>query len=46
VQLSISADLGIVACGVADVTGDGICNVVDVARIINAALGLGCVVGP
>jgi hypothetical protein len=43
VQLIVNMTLGISAC-TASVVGAGVCNVVVVQRIVNAALGSGCVV--
>jgi hypothetical protein len=41
VQMTINQTLG--ACGNADLNGDGPCNVIDIQRVINASLGGACV---
>jgi hypothetical protein len=46
VQLAIVQVLGPVACTTADLQGTGQCSIVDVQRVINAALGGSCVTGP
>jgi len=45
VQIAINQGVGLAACTNANLTGNG-CNVVDVQRVINAALGGACVTGP
>jgi hypothetical protein len=42
VQLAINAALGVISCGSNDVDGNGVCNVVDVSKIISGALGNPC----
>lgn len=46
VQLAVNQALGLLACATADLQQNGTCNVVDVQRIINAALGGNCELGP
>lgn len=46
VQLSINQVLGILPCTTADLQQNGQCGVVDVQRVINAALGSNCILGP
>jgi hypothetical protein len=46
VQLSANKALGMAACGTGDLDGNGVCNVVDLQRIVTAALGGVCRVGP
>lgn len=43
VNISVSQALGQTACTTADLQKNGICNIVDVQRVVNASLGLGCV---
>jgi len=38
--------LGVVPCTNADLQGNGACNAIDVQRVVNAALGQTCMVGP
>jgi hypothetical protein len=38
--------LGVSPCTTADLDGNGTCNVIDVQRVVNASMGLGCKVGP
>lgn len=45
VQLAIDMDLGMLTCTLT-VEGTALCNIAVVQRLINAALGLGCVTGP
>ena len=48
-QLCVNQAIGVAAClpsgqaGTADINQDGQCNVVDVQRVVNAALGGQCV---
>jgi hypothetical protein len=44
-QIAINQALKIVPCTNADLRTDGVCNVLDVHRVIAAALGRACVVG-
>jgi hypothetical protein len=46
VQLAINQALGTSPCGTADLNRDGVCNSTDVQRVVNAALGMACVIGP
>jgi hypothetical protein len=46
VQLAIAQSLGTTACGNAALQQSGVCNVIDVQRVINAANGQACKVGP
>jgi hypothetical protein len=46
VQIEINQALGATACGTGDLDGNGNCNVIDVQRVINAALGSPCRLGP
>jgi hypothetical protein len=46
VNVAISQALGVSVCGSASLSGSGSCSVVDVQRIVNAALGGPCRVGP
>jgi hypothetical protein len=46
VQAAINQALGITACGTAALQQPGQCNVVDVQRVVNAALGGSCRTGP
>jgi hypothetical protein len=46
VQISISRALGQGFCGGGDLDGDGRCTVIDVQRVINAAGGGMCRIGP
>jgi hypothetical protein len=46
VQISINKTLGLSACGSGDLTGSGTCTVVSTQRVINAALGSACRLGP
>jgi len=45
VEIGKAQALGTSACSTADLTGDGICNVIDVQRIINATSGGTCKTG-
>jgi hypothetical protein len=45
IQVAINQSLGLSRCTNADLVGSGQCNVVDVVRVIAAALGSGCKVG-
>lgn len=45
VQLAVDMDLGLLSCTL-NLDGAGVCNIVAIQRIINAALGLPCVTGP
>lgn len=45
VQTAIAQALGQAACSTADLRQTGVCNVIDVQRVINAVLGGACVVG-
>jgi hypothetical protein len=45
VQISINKGLGLQACAGGDL-GTGTCNVVPAQRVINAALGGSCRIGP
>jgi hypothetical protein len=44
--IAVNQALGLAACGSADLDQDGVCDVVDVQRIGNAANGQSCRVGP
>ena len=46
VQVAINQVLGISACGNADIDGNSRCDIVDVQRVVNAAVGGTCRVGP
>ena len=46
VQLTIGQMIGTIPCTTGDLTQSGSCNIIDVQRVINAALGAACVVGP
>jgi hypothetical protein len=46
VQIAIAQSLGTTPCGNAALQQSGICNVIDVQRIINAVNGQACKVGP
>ncbi|HTC91556.1 MAG TPA: hypothetical protein VK686_24795, partial [Bryobacteraceae bacterium] len=46
VQIAIAQALGTSACGNAALQQNGVCNVIDVQRVINAANGQVCRVGP
>jgi hypothetical protein len=45
VQLEVNMALGAIPC-TGDINKDGACNVIDVQRVVNAALGGACVTGP
>jgi hypothetical protein len=45
VQIAVNQALRITPCTNADLRADGVCNVLDVQRVIAAALGRACVVG-
>jgi hypothetical protein len=38
--------MGLIACGAKDLDGNGRCDPVDVQRVITAALGGACHIGP
>lgn len=46
VQTEVNAALGVVPCGAGDLDGNHRCDVVDLQRVIAAALGSACRVGP
>lgn len=43
IDIAIPQALGLAPCTTADIQKKGLCNIVDVQRIVNASLGLGCV---
>src|SRR5581483_11205782 len=45
IQIAINQTLGVNVCGNADLVGSGACTVVDVQRVVNAALGGACRTG-
>jgi len=45
VQAAVDQALGLATCVSGDLTQEGVCNVVDVQRVVNAVLGNGCSVG-
>lgn len=46
VQIEVNQVLGVIACTNGDLDGNGRCDVVDLQRVINAALGGACRIGP
>ena len=46
VQLAISQSIGALPCTTADLQQNGKCTVIDVQRVLNAALDGSCVIGP
>jgi hypothetical protein len=46
VQIEANATVGAAACGAADLDGNGRCDVVDLQRVIAAATGSPCRIGP
>ena len=46
VQIGVNAALGSVTCGLGDLDGNHRCDIVDVQRLITAALGSACRIGP
>lgn len=46
VQIAVDAAIGLAACIVGDLDGNGECNVVDLQRILNASRGGACRIGP
>lgn len=46
VQIAVAQAIGTAACGTADLQQNGTCNVIDVQRVSNAALGQSCRTGP
>ena len=45
VQIAINQVIGISPCTNADLIGTGVCTVIDVQRVANAAAGLACKTG-
>ncbi len=45
IQFQANMALGIIGC-TNDINQDGVCNTVDVQRVVNASLGQGCLIGP
>jgi hypothetical protein len=46
VQLQVNAALELGSCGFQDLDGNGRCDVIDLQRVVSAALGSSCRVGP
>ena len=46
VQIAVNAAIGLAACGFGDLDGNGACDAVDLQRVILAAAGAACRIGP